>query len=369
MNKVAMLTSGHPGFSIRIFHKQSVSLARAGYDVTFIAQYEKDEIIDGVKITHLPIPRNRFQRMVGLTLRVLLLALKERARIYHFHDPELIPVGLLLKLSGARVIYDVHEDYPASIRRSEWLPPLIRDIVASMFDVFERGMHYLFDHIIPATEHISTRFHRSKTTIVHNYPILQYFSDRTSVELPRRGRRIIYIGGLSEIRGVRETVQAMEYIDEGLQAELKLVGGFHNREFEEELRAMEVFSKVDFTGFIPYKEVQRHLCTADIGMVMYHPLPNHIEAMPVKMFEYMLMGLPVVASNFPLWKDIIEGNKCGLTADPMNPREIAEAIEYLLQRPQLMEEMGENGRQAVLEKYNWDREAEKLLSLYNDISH
>jgi glycosyltransferase involved in cell wall biosynthesis len=100
---------------------------------------------------------------------------------------------------------------------------------------------------------------------------------------------------------------------------------------------------------------------------MFHPVPNHIDSMPNKLFEYMSAGLPIIASDFPLWKQIVEGNKCGITVDPMNPKAIAEAIEYLLERPELMNEMGENGRKAVLEKYSWQKESEKLIKIYSDI--
>ena len=94
-------------------------------------------------------------------------------------------------------------------------------------------------------------------------------------------------------------------------------------------------------------------------------MPNHVNALPNKMFEYMSAGLPVIASNFPLWKEIVEGNKCGLTVNPLSPKEIAEAIRYLLAHPEEARKMGENGRKAVLEKYNWDNESRKLMVFYN----
>ena len=103
------------------------------------------------------------------------------------------------------------------------------------------------------------------------------------------------------------------------------------------------------------------------GLVTFYPLPNHVDAQPNKMFEYMSSGLPVIASNFPLWKKIIEGNKCGLCVDPLDPAAIAKAIDYIVSHPDEARAMGENGKRAVYEKYNWGVESEKLISLYRSL--
>ncbi len=98
MEKVCILTSVHSLFDIRIFHKQAKTLAKAGYDVTLIVQHTRDEVIEGIKVIALPKPKNRFHRMIGLVFRVFRLALTQKADVYHFHDPELLPVGVLLRL-------------------------------------------------------------------------------------------------------------------------------------------------------------------------------------------------------------------------------------------------------------------------------
>ena len=172
------------------------------------------------------------------------------------------------------------------------------------------------------------------------------------------------MGGLADIRGIYELVRALEFIDEKYRVGLKLLGKFTEQDFAERVRALKGFAKVNSLGWIPYEEVYQHLQIADIGLVLFHPVPNHIRAMPNKLFEYMAAGLPVIASNFPLWKEIVGGNKCGLTVNPLNSQEIAKAIEYLLEQPELRRKMGENGRRAVEEKYNWEQEAEKLLAVY-----
>ena len=120
-------------------------------------------------------------------------------------------------------------------------------------------------------------------------------------------------------------------------------------------------------GPVLHEKVSELLAQARVGVATLHPDPNYLGSLPTKLFEYMAAGLPVVASNFPLWKEIVEGNKCGLTVNPLDPEEIAHAIEYLINHPDEARRMGENGRQAVLEKYNWETEGKKLLALYEKL--
>lgn len=368
--KVCILTTVHPPFDTRIFHKQAKTLVQAGYDVTLIAQHGRDEVVDRVRIIALPKSRNRFTRIFGLTWRVFRLALRQQADVYHFHDPELLPAGLLLKLfTGKRVIYDVHEDYSQAIRTKPWLLPSLRGLIAITFGGFERLLARLLDGVIAATDEISRRFSERKTVVVKNYPILAFAKSlRSNPEIPQGANRnnftLIYVGGLADIRGIYELVKALEFIDEKYRAGLKLLGKFTDQDFAERVRALKGFAKVNSLGWVPYEEVYQHLQMADVGLVCLHPEIRYQVALPVKLFEYMAAGLPVVASNFSLWKEIVEGNKCGLTVDPLNPQEIAKAIEYLLEQPELRRKMGENGRRAVMERYNWEREAEKLLAVY-----
>lgn len=365
--KVCILTSVHPPFDTRIFHKQAKTLVRAGYDVTLIAQHDNNEVVDGVKIVALPKPKNRFWRMLG-SLRLLKLALNHEADVYHFHDPELIPVAVLLKLAGRSIIYDVHEDVTKQILTKEWVPSYSRGFVSRLFAFTERVSFPFFDAVVVAGEDIASHLpHSSKVVVIRNFPSLEIAKRIGKREKDREGPALlIYVGGLAEDRGAREMVEVVNHMES--KARLILVGSFFDSYLEAELRA-KASKEVRFIGWVPYEKVFSFLSKADIGLVCFHPTPNNTAASwrNNKLFEYMVAGLPVIASNFPLWKEIVEGNNCGLTVNPLNPREIARAVEYLMEHSEEARKMGENGRKAVMEKYNWETESKKLIAVYKDL--
>jgi len=364
--KVCIITTVHPPFDTRIFHKQAKTLVQAGYDVTLIAQHKKNEIVDGVKIIALPKPRNRLTRMLGLTWKAFQIALRQRADIYHFHDPELLPIGVLLKLkTKAKVIYDVHEDVPKQILTKYWIPKLLRHPIAKIVNITEKSLTRFIDAVVVATEGIAENFQKFKPVVIHNYPYLKMFSNFSLKE--KKENIVVYVGGITRLRGAIEMVRAMEYLSHIKNIRLDLIGKFVPQKLERELKSMLGYRQVRFYGWKPWSEAWKHVQRAIAGLVIFHPAPNHEKALPNKLFEYMAAGIPVIASNFPLWKNIIEKNKCGLCVNPLDPKEIARAIEYLLTHPEEARKMGENGRRAVEKQYNWEMEAEKLLSLYEGL--
>ena len=323
--KVCILTTVHPPFDTRIFHKQAKTLVREGYDVTLIAQHDGNTVVEGVRVIGLPRPRNRLSRIFGLTWRAFRLALCQRADIYHFHDPELLLIGVLLKLfTRAKVIYDVHEDVPQQILTKHWIPAwLRRPLSRGVFNVLEKFLARVMDAIVVATEGIAEKFQKMNPIVVHNYPALGMLPNSSPV--PREGgeKVLVYVGGISKLRGAVEMVRALEYLAYFDNLWLDLIGKFEPPKFEQELRALPGYERVRFWGWMEPENVYTHLTKADIGLVCLYPEPRYVIAWPVKLFEYMAAGLPVVASNFPLWKEIVEGNECGLTVDPLNPKEIA----------------------------------------------
>ena len=368
--KVCILTTVHMPFDGRIFHKEAKSLARAGYDVVLIARHEKAETVDGVRIVPLPEPKNRFRRMTSITWRLYRLAIGENADVYHFHDPELMIVGLLLKAHGKKVIWDVHEHYPNSIMDKFWISKGLRQCVSKSFDFFERAVVRFFDLVIYTTPFVGARYEKLKVPSgrIENYPIVE-LSEAFKKD-PQK--KIIYLGGMSRIRGLVEVIEAFALVvARHPDWRLVLVGLARPASFEGELKALMkergIENNVDFIPWVPYEEKERLSSQASIGLITYLPFSNNTSCLPNKLFDYMLVGLPVVASNFPLYEEIVGSSRCGLIVDPSRPNEIAEAMLYLVEHPDEARAMGARGLRAVRQQYNWEQESYKLCHMYETL--
>ena len=369
--RVCHITSVHPVTDLRIFSKECRSLAEAGYIVSLIIPKANCEKKDGVRIIGiLPFIGGRFFRMTITVWRVLQAALKEHAQVYHFHDPELIPVGLILRFLGKKVIYDVHEDYPLAIQSRYWLPLWIRKPVSWLFERFEYFSAKYFNYIVSATPAIAKRFEsiNDNTVIVQNFPLLEDLSI-TENKIPWQDRldAVVFIGAIDILRGIREMVEAIELVQRKSNAHLILAGNFSPESLKEEIQALPGWKKVEYRGFLSPKKQAELLKLVKAGLLFYHPLPHHQVSYPTKLFGYMAAGIPVILSDFVLWKEIVEGAGCGLVVDPLDPQAIADSIVYLLEHPKEAEAMGRRGIKAVEKRYNWSKEEEKLLRLYKDL--
>ncbi len=366
--KVCILTTVHPPFDTRIFHKQAKTLVREGYDVTLIAQWSKDEIVDGVKIIALPTTRNRLTRIFGLTWRAFRLALQQKADIYHFHDPEFLPSGVMLNLfTRAKIVYDLHEDLPRQILNKQWIPRCLRQITAWFAELAEIVGVSFIDRIVTATPVIADRFPFAKTIVVQNYPKLEELKAKNPTPYRYRPLVAVYVGGISRLRGLEEMVRAIGLLPDDVKARLVLAGSFSPPELENDVRQLTGWKRVDYLEWQSREGVKRLLSKVRIGLVTLHPTLNYIDSYPVKLFEYMSAGIPVVASDFPLWREIVEAAGCGLLVDPLKPEEIAKAMLWLFQHQSEAQAMGERGRKAVVERYNWNKESHKLLQMYREL--
>lgn len=214
--KVVHLTSFHPPLDTRLFYREIRTVAAAGYEVVLIAPGERDEVVDGVPIRAIPRSRSRLGRLLTTIWQVYRAALREGARLYHFHDPELIPVGVLLKLCGKRVIYDVHEDVPRQLRTWYFIPAVLRGPLAALTEAVERLAARVFDGVAVATPVIAARFPGPKTVTVQNFPIADELAAPWALPYADRSAVLAYVGGTSEIRGIKVMVEAMGLLPEGL---------------------------------------------------------------------------------------------------------------------------------------------------------
>jgi len=365
---VAQMTSAHPATDIRIFAKISCSLVDAGYKVILVAPHEQDQELRGVYIRAVSRLTSRRSRMTITAWRVAQVAYQSGAKVCHFHDPELMPAAIILKLLGRKIVYDVHEDYPETIATKNWLPAGLRIPLANAVRFAETFMALVADRIFAATPTIARRFPRRKTVLLQNFPIEGELAPIEGDEYTTRPPIVAYVGGLTAERGAIEMAKAIGLVDKRFKAELHLAGNLTPSSLEQDIEQFPGNEQITRLGFCNRQEVRKLLGSARMGLVLFHEHPNHVNAQPNKLFEYMSAGLPVIASDFPLWREIIAGVNAGLLVDPMNPKAIAEAIEWLLAHPSEAKEMGDRGREAVRAQYNWTQEERKLISTYAELT-
>jgi glycosyltransferase involved in cell wall biosynthesis len=366
--KVAHLTSVHTPSDTRICYRECATLAQAGYDVVLVAPGSAPQLPPGVRFHGVPAPRNRLERMTRTVLSVYLAALRERADIYHFHDPELMGVGLLLRARGSRVVFDVHEDIPSDIVDKPWIPKPVRTPIAAFSALALRGLDRGYSAIVAATPAIARRFRHRRTVVVCNYPRIDELPISEQRDFSQRPRAAVYLGSITELRCIDDILAALESPEFGDDMHVVLAGTFESERLERRVKSKPAWSRVDFRGFCPRSGVAAVLGCARAGLLLFRRAANHDEAMPTKLFEYLGAGLPVIISDTMRCSRIVKDYECGIVVDPSDPGGIARAMAYLIDNPLVAQEMGERGRRLVTDRYQWNSEAHKLTKLYAEIA-
>ncbi|MGB3902257.1 MAG: glycosyltransferase family 4 protein [Bacteroidales bacterium] len=364
MKRVCHLTSVHQRDDIRIFHKECKSLQNI-YEISIVvADGRGDNIVDGIKIFDVGKPSSRWKRIILTTKRVYKKALMLDADIYHFHDPELIPIGLKLLKRNKKVVYDVHEDVPKQLLSKPYLNKFILKMIANAFKKYENKSVNKFTAIVTVVPEITNRLkqYNDKTVEVRNYPKLNEFA-KINVQWEDRENAMVYIGSISKIRGIYEMMQVAYKAN----IKLHLAGNFSTRSLETDLQNHKEWEQVIYHGVLGRDELVALLSKVKIGLLLLHPVPNHLIALSTKIFEYLAAGLPIIASDIPHYKEIIEVNNCGFCVNPFDIESIADKVSLLINNNQIAEEMGLNGRNAIEKYYNWENEGKKLIELYKTI--
>jgi glycosyltransferase involved in cell wall biosynthesis len=361
--RVVHLTSRHPADDVRIFLKECRSLARAGFETHLVAPGAVEQVRDGVAVHGFAESDGvRPLRIARRLWRSWRAAHAVRPDLCQFHEPELVPVALLLKLAGTRIVYDVHEDALSELEYAP-NPGGGRRIGLRVFEALARRA---CDAFVAATPAIARLFPPDRTVEVLNYPLEEEFVE--GVERASNGGDVVYVGGIiTRPRGLLEMVEAMNHV-RNPHARLVLIGTVDPPELETEARSNAGWSRVDHPGPLGRRELLSRLATARVGLVVLHPERGYKESLPIKLFEYMSAGLPVIASDFPYWRELLDPIGCAVFVNALDPKQIAAAIDDLLGDEERAQEMGQLGAAAVRERLNWEHEEQKLLDLYRRLS-
>lgn len=368
--RVVHLTSVHPRYDIRIFEKQCRSLAKNGYDVHLIVADSKgSEQQSGVNIHDIGRPKNRLSRFFSTTRAIYKKALDLNAAVYQFHDPELIPIGVSLAKKGYQVIYDIHENVAVSILDKFWIPKFLRPTIKRIYEQYEQYAIKHFSHLLVAP--VEADYGYGSTQIL-NFPVVFDETDFSKTKEFQFPIRFVYAGAVSRLRAVFEMLEIFNgIVENGFDVHLDLIGHFQPAALELEVReyivAKNLTDRVALHGYIPLNEVYTILNNSHIGFSILKPIKNYYNAIPTKIFDYMLKGIPVITSDFPVYNYYVLKKNTGLCLNYNDLSGSISKLSELLGNVELLNKMSSNGVAAVKNEFNWRSQEIKLLKLYDEI--
>lgn len=371
--RICVLTTGHTAFDDRIFYKEILSLRKKHDDIYIVAPYEKrQDEKSGVKI----IGVNKASSLIGrykLVDEVIKKAAEIKADIYHFHDLEIVLKVMKLKklVPGCKIIYDVHEYYPEMITMSKKIPGILKPLGAFYVNSKEMSVAKKLDYIITTDDYNKERFSKvnSNVDVIYNFSEFEAKED----DKTKKEYDVIYQGGISIERGALNLVKAIN-IAKKKQQDIKMVfvgtfddEGTKNTIFKY-IEDNNLSDNIKYIGRVPHQEVENYIRKSKMGVVAFLPYPRYAKNIPIKQFEYMSCGVPVIGGYLPSVKRFVTAYNSGIIVDPTDPKDIANAILKLLDDPELCLKLGRNGIKAVKESYNWGNMENKLFSIYDKLN-
>lgn len=370
--KICLLTTIHAISDLRVFHKEAKSLAKE-HEVILIAPSDEriKRVVDGVQIITIKKPKQKVFRPIMMRVQLLITGFSQNCDAYLCYEPDSLLICSFLKIiKRKKVIYDAHEYYPGALEDSPLFPGFVRPLARFAIDMGERILCRFADVVMTTNDTLRKRYkkYNDNIVIIENYPkmdLFQYKEYSTDIKDKFNGYKcILYTGGFGISRGALKLVEAMQKVVKK-QPNTKLVFlGNINRDDYERIKQKYSFDCIEVIGTVPYEKVADYINTADVCVELLQPIPRFVRVVATKIFEYMACGKPIVTSDFPEIRKVIEDAKCGILVDPTNASEIADAIIYLLEHPEEGGKMEENGRKAFEERYNWEKMEERLLKIW-----
>lgn len=372
---IVVASSVHRWDDTRILYRQAVSLSALGKVALFAPAPFRKKKIGNITIIGIPPWHHKHQRIRLITgLYITFRNNIKHIKSIHVHDPELLPVIYLLhhKNKHLGLIYDMHENYKELIYSKLWIPSFLRSVIKKIYIWIEEKVIPEISGAIYSPKDLKNNLLslNSRVARIENYPILKRESAIHNLdEIKRENNKVVYLGEMRRIRGILELIEAIKVVSKTIKnIRLEFIGRAVPSNFEWEIKSkiqqLNLESYISVRGHLPYDEALGLARDANVGIVTFLPTPNNLSCLPNKLFEYMQLCLPVIASNFPHYADIIGKSNCGLLVDPSDPNSIALGIIKLLSDPDLSKKMGNNGRRAVDNEYNWENESNKLLNFY-----
>lgn len=367
MNKICHVISGYYRTDTRIFHRQCISLKNNGYKVSiYTNDGEKSETIDGIKI-YSTKSWKRWKVLLFAKKQFLKSLIELNYDIYQLHSPELLPLVKPLKKLNKKVIYDAHEDMPNHIKEKEWIPVFLRIIISKLYKIYQDHIFKKIDYLISPHHHIINKENLKRKKVIPNFPLIHKKESTKLNEYLNRSDMLCYTGTVYFYSNQKEIFKSLEYFPK-----LKYkIPGYIDDVLLDEFKGYKSYNQFEYLGRLSLRKLQDFYKTSTIGIVIYDYKLNlgyNIGSYGTnKIFEYMEAGIPLICTDYKLWKDVVEKYKCGICVEPKNYVQIKEALEFLINNKKKAFEMGQNGIKAVNEKFNWKVVEKDYLKIFNQL--
>jgi len=256
--------------------------------------------------------------------------------------------------------------------RKKWNRKLFRP--TGLIRKFEAFVLPKYKYVFAVTEDLAAwltehyKVNPDNISILTNYPGHDYLRqaetafNRKKIRPAGQGIKLIHAGFIMKNRGLQDIIRALHIVvSQNIPLSLRIIGeGKYADHIKQLVDDLKINEYVDFLPMLPPQELADALVEADIGVCSYLLNKQTQLTMPGKLFEYMAVGLPIFTSARKPVLKIVELEKCGIVYDSSEPQRIADKLAAMISRPDLLAEMGDRGRRAVLERYNQNCNADIL---------
>jgi hypothetical protein len=366
MINITHLTSGHTRYDIRIFHKECISLAKVdSFTVNLIvADNDKDEIKDNISIYDVGKLNGRYHRMLKTTKKILQKAIELDSDLYHFHDPELIPIGLKLKKLGKKVIFDIHENTGLQILERQWIPYYLRKIISVVFDGYEQYACSKFDYLYVPQYSMYKKFTKiNNTEFIGNFPSIENINSLKAKDYSKY--KLLYSGSISESRGLFNMLNLLvELMNIDIKYTITIAGSIGD-DLLKKAKTHKGWQNINYLGYLSQEEIQKVYSKHSIGLIMFNNVGQYYMAYSLKLFEYMQNGLTIIMPNFGDWLYFNKEYNVGYNINVKDSSDISIVIDGITN--EVLKLNGIRNQKLVIDEFSWNSEEKKLKKIYKEI--
>lgn len=356
-----------------VIFRQAKSLIEAGFEVSLIvSDDEPEEYIDGVRVVPNGFKQSGYlKRILRLPSAMFKKAKEIDADIYQTCSVDLLSVGLRLRNRGRKILFHLREGHPYTFAHSTSYPKWLKKIIIPLMALWMRFCLKRYDYVITVTDTIADYLKKwgvEKVLVQGNFPIINRSYELTLDDYLSRENTLFYFGLVYTVSRQQFVLDALQKVD---NVKYLLAGKFTgNGWYYEELRKHPKWKDVEFINGFKHEELSSFFKRSTMCNVLRDfsrtESPNGSMGI-IKLFESMEAALPIICSDVPVYREMMNKYKCGLLVNPKNSDQIAEAIKYLVEHKEEAWHMGQEGRRAVMEEYSWDAQSKKYLEIVNGL--